>query len=138
MTNPPQFSHWKEAWEWHAGQTANTLDAKPVADLLRLIQARQYDPYYQIWYSLRKKATLAECTPTLLAVLRRETGKDNMLIRYHCAAALFHLLGYPDDPIPPLRARAQWDHDGEEMRQTAVNELEVLIQSLDGRSHDTP
>jgi hypothetical protein len=60
-------------------------------------------------------------------VLRRERGENLMLIRYHCAAALFHLQGYADDPIPQLRARAQWDHDGEEARQAAVDEVEALV-----------
>jgi hypothetical protein len=32
-----------------------------------------------------------------------------------------------DDPIPKLRARVQWDHDGEEARQAAILELEQLI-----------
>ena len=129
MSKIPEFSNWQDAWEWHAGQTANTLNANSVNHLLRQIKARKYDPYYQIWYALRAKATLAECAPTLLDVLRRETGKENMLIRYHCAAALFHLLGHADDPIPPLRARVQWDKQGEAERQAAIDELEALIQA---------
>ncbi|MBE2201132.1 MAG: hypothetical protein IAE79_21135 [Anaerolinea sp.] len=129
MSTPPEFSNWQEAWEWYASQTAADLATQSVDGLLRLIQTRQYDPYYQIWYTLSEKATLAQCAPTLLNVLRRESGDHLMLVRYHCAAVLFHLLGYPDDPIPPLRARAQWDQNGEEARQTAVAELAALIET---------
>ncbi|MCL4869771.1 MAG: hypothetical protein KJ063_12460 [Anaerolineae bacterium] len=125
---PPEFSHWKEAWEWHAQETARSLEQESEASLLAQIQDGRYDPYYQIWYSLREKGTLANCAPVLLEVLRREVGEVQMLTRYHAAAALFHLLGYPDDPIPPLRAQVQWDHQGEAARQQAIDALELIIQ----------
>lgn len=129
MDGPPEFTNWQEAWEWHAMQTHRAYEEESLADLLRQIEARQYDGYYVIWDSIRQKGTLAECAPTLLEVLRRETDEHSDLIRYHCAGALFHLLGYPDDPIQPLRARVQWAHEGEEARQTAVAELAALIQT---------
>jgi hypothetical protein len=125
--DPPPFENWKEAWEWHAVKAAEAFAAESEESLLAKIQAGQYDPYYQIWYSLREIGTLATCAPVLLEVLRREKGEWLMLARYHCAAALFHLLGYRDEPIPKLRARVQWDHDGEEARQAAIDELEKLI-----------
>ena len=125
---PPQFSNWKDAWEWHATQEAEAYGQQTEAELLEQIRQRQYDPYYQIWYNLRQVGSLATCAPVLLKVLREETGENMMLVRYHCAAAIFHLLGYCDDPIPKFRARVQWDHNGEEARQEAINELEKLIQ----------
>lgn len=124
----PEFSNWKDAWEWHAGQAAQAYDEQTVEELLEMIRQRQYDPYYQIWYNLRDKGTLATCAPVLLEVLRREAGEQMMLVRYHCAAALFHLLGHRDEPIPKLRARVQWDHQGEEARQQAILELERRIE----------
>ena len=129
MAKIPEFSNWQDAWEWHAQQTQNDFAKLSEAKLLRKIQKRQYDPYYQIWYSLREIGSLATCAPVLLEVLRRETGESPMLIRYHCAAALFHLLGYPDDPLPELRQRVQWDKQGEAARQAAIDELEQLIQT---------
>lgn len=129
MAKMPDFSNWQEAWEWHAQQTQNEYAQMSEAKLLRKIQKRQYDAYYQIWYSLGQIGTLAASAPVLLEVLRREAGEDNMLIRYHCAGALFHLLGYPDDPLPELRKRVQWNRQGETARQTAIDELEQLIQS---------
>ena len=123
----PEFSNWKDAWEWHAAQTHQDYSRRSVAELLGLIRDRQYDPYYSIWYALRESGSLAECAPVLLDVLRRESGEAMMLVRYHCAAALFFLLGYPDKPLPPLRERVQWDHQGEAARQAAVNELSALV-----------
>ena len=129
MANIPEFSNWQEAWEWHAQQTQNDFAKLSEAKLLRKIQKRQYDPYYQIWYSLCEMGSLFNSAPVLLEVLRRESGEAQMLHRYHCAAALFHLLGYPDDPLPELRQRVQWDKQGEPARQEAIDELEQLIQT---------
>ncbi|MBK8902167.1 MAG: hypothetical protein IPM53_13360 [Anaerolineaceae bacterium] len=129
MSKIPEFSNWQEAWEWHAQQTQNEYANQSEAALLKKIQKRQYDAYYQIWYSLGQIGTLAASAPVLLEVLRREAGEDNMLIRYHCAGALFHLLGYPDDPLPELRKRVQWAYGDEAARQAAIDELEQLIQS---------
>ncbi len=129
MADMSEFSNWQEAWEWHAQQTQNEYAKLSEAKLLRKIQKRQYDPYYQIWYSLRQIGSLAASAPALLDVLRRESGETFMLIRYHCAAALFHLLGYPDDPLPEMRQRVQWDNNGEAARQAAIDELEQKIQN---------
>ena len=125
---PPEFTNWKDAWEWHAVQAAEAYSQQSEAELLEMIRQRQYDPYYQIWYNLRDVGSLATCAPVLLRVLRQETGEAMMLVRYHCAAALFHLLGYRDEPIPKLRQRVQWDHDGEEARQASLTEVEKLVQ----------
>lgn len=127
MTQEPHFSNWKDAWEWHAQQTHEDLARYSVPELLERIRAGRYDPYFTIWYVLREKATLSQSAAVLLNVLRRESGENSMLVRYHCAAALFHLLGYPDEPMPPLRERVQWDHQGETARLKAVSELEALV-----------
>jgi len=133
MTKIPEFSNWQEAWEWHAQQTQNDLAKQSEAALLKKIQKRQYDPYYQIWYALRQSGSLENCAPVLLDVLRRESSEDNMLIRYHCAGTLFFWLGYPDDPLPELRKRVQWAYGDEAARQAAITELEQFIQArLDG------
>ena len=65
--------------------------------------------------------------------LKRTPGKHNMLNRYHCAAALFQILGRQDPASEnSLRKRVQWDHKGEEARQQALLELKALIDSLLG------
>ncbi len=124
---PPPITNWQDAWEWHAKQTAEAFDDLSEEALLHRIQARRYDGYYQIWYVLAEKGTLKTSGPVLLAVLRHEAGEAHDLLRYHCAAALFHLLGYPREPMPDLRKRVQWAHHGEDARQQALDELEALI-----------
>ena len=131
--DPPEFTNWQEAWEWHASQTAQSYADLPVADLLARIRGGHYDHYYTIWSSLARRATLAEAAPVLLEVLRREHESFMDLIRYHCAGALFALMGYPDDDISPLRARVQWQHSGEPARQEAIDELELEIADILGR-----
>jgi hypothetical protein len=124
---PPEFTHWKDAWEWHASQTAASYDEMSGPHLLDLIRGRNYDSYYTIWYRLDGKTTLAEAAPVLLEVLRRESAENMDLVRYHCAAALFSLMGYDTEQISPLRARVQWAHAGEPARQEAIDELELEI-----------
>jgi hypothetical protein len=135
---PPEFTNWKDAWEWHAGQAAQSYAEQSAEELLEMIRQRQYDPYYQIWYNLREVGTLAQCAPVLMDVLRRETGEAMMLVRYHCAAALFHLLGYRDEPIPKLRAKAQWDQNGEEARQQALDQVEIVIRKRLKKQNESP
>lgn len=127
MSEPPEFSNWQEAWEWHARQASDYYNEQTAEELLAQVAAGNYDAYYTIWYRLREKATLAQAAPVLLDVLRREVGEASSLVRYHCAAALFHLMGYSDNAPPPLRPRVQWDHEGEPARQAAIDELEKSL-----------
>ena len=53
-----------------------------------------------------------------------------MLNRYHCANALFQILGMPDPASQSeLRKRVQWDTYGEEARQEALLELKKIIET---------
>ena len=51
-----------------------------------------------------------------------------MLVRYHCAGALFGLLGFPDEPLPELRQRVMWPRGDEAARQGAIDELEAGVR----------
>jgi hypothetical protein len=67
----------------------------------------------------------------LLAYLRRAAGPVYDLDHYHAAAALFTLLGFPDEPLPELRKRAQCDLElfgGEAGRQRVLNEVKRVLQ----------
>lgn len=125
--DPPEFTNWQEAWEWHATQTSSAYNERSTVELLNLVRAGCYDGYYTVWDSIANKYTLAEAAPVLLEILRRESDANMDLVRYHCAAALFALLGHPKDNISPLRARVQWQHHGEPARQAALDELEQEI-----------
>lgn len=128
MSEEPHFDNWKDAWEWHAGQTHQALQEQPLEVLLEWVRAGRYDQYYTIWDAVKSKGDLAASAPVLIEVLRREAGDEMNLVRYHCAGALFHLLGYPDDPLHELRRGVQWAHQGEAARQQALDELETLVQ----------
>ena len=69
----PTFDNWKDAWEWHAGQTHETyLDWAP-DDLLRAADAGRYDPYYTLWSAIRARCILgdaARCCCVSCAVSR--------------------------------------------------------------------
>lgn len=59
--------------------------------------------------------------------LETERERD-MLQRYHCAAALFQIVGMPDPNCKnELRQRVQWNHEGEASRQNALLELKETI-----------
>jgi hypothetical protein len=125
----PEFSNWKDAWEWHATQTHDDLRRWPPADLLRAADAGHYDAYYTLWDAIRERCSLADAAPVLLRVIRREAGDQMMLIRYHAAGALFRLLGAPDEPLPDLRQRVMWARGNEEGRLQACDELEALCRA---------
>ena len=123
----PEFTNWKDAWEWHATQTHRSLLEWTAAELLAAADAGRYDGYYTLWDAIRARCTLGEAAPVLVRVLRREAGEPMMLIRYHCAGALFGLMGEPDEPLPDLRQRVMWDRGDEAARQRATDELEISI-----------
>lgn len=130
MKKPQKFSNWQDEYEWHAASTARSLSRLSEEQLLQRVRNRQFDHYFAVWQVLRKKGTLRNCAPVLLKVLREEVGKPNMLQRYHCAGALFALMGERENPLEDLRKRVQWDHAGEEARQAAIDSLEEIIQEL--------
>lgn len=130
MKKPEKFSNWRDEYEWHAASEFRSLSKLSEEQLLQRIKIRQFDHYFAIWRVLRKKGTLRNCAPLFLNVLRKEVGKQNMLQRYHCAGALFELMGEKEYPLSELRRRVQWDHEGEEARQTAIDELEELIKEM--------
>lgn len=127
MTSAPRFDNWKAAWEWHAEQARRAFGKQSETELLSQIAAGMYDPFYAIWYALAEVGTLRRSAPVLLDVLRREAGEPRMLVRYHCAAALFLLMGTPATHSTRLRERVQWDQEGEPARQAAIQRLERRI-----------
>jgi hypothetical protein len=120
--------HWKERWEYEAGRVHRELSALDEETLLRRIENGHDDGYFQIWHVIGEKGTVEHAAPVLWQYLKDHPGEGYMLPRYHCAAALFQILGMPDPECKnELRCRVQWDHDGEEERQKALRELKSLI-----------
>jgi len=76
--------------------------------------------------ALQERETLQALDEDTL--LDRVRHKSANLDRYHCAGALFQILGMPDPASKSdLRPRVQWDYNGEDARQQALLELEQII-----------
>lgn len=117
---PPEFTNWQDAWEWHAQQTSNTLYDLSEDELLELLEARHFDAYYSLWSVVKAKCTPQKAALPLLAIL---TEYPDDLVRYHCADALFGLLGL--EHLVELRQDAQWEHGA---RPEALAYLAKLVE----------
>lgn len=123
--------HWRDRYEYEAKRQANAFENYDEQRLLDRIERNLLDPYFAIWRAIGKKGAIENSAMVLWRYLQRSPGKHNMLNRYHCAAALFEILGMPDPGVEnPLRKRVQWDHDGEPARQEALLELRTLIEEM--------
>ena len=120
--------HWRERWEYEALQERETMQVLDEKALLDRVQQGHTGSYYQIWQVVAQKGTLERSASVLWEFLRSHPGKSANLDRYHCAGALFQILGMPDpNSKGDLRPRVQWDHKGENARQQALFELEQII-----------
>ena len=126
--------HWRERWEYEARQERKALQALDEETLLDRVREGNTGDYYQIWPIIAQKGTLERAARVLWEYLQSHPGKHASLERYHCAGALFQILGMPDpNSRGELRPRVQWDHEGEEARQEALSELERIILEKTGR-----
>jgi len=120
--------HWRERWEIEALQERKAMQALKEEALLDRIRQGNTGSYYQIWHVIAQKGTPAHSARVLWEYLQSHPGEYADLNRYHCAGALFQILGMPDPSSKgDLRPRVQWDHEGEEARQQALLELERII-----------
>ncbi len=117
-----QAMHWKDIWEQRAKDTFIDYMSKSEDELLNLIQNTNWDSYYSIWKAIGKKGSKKKAAPILFEVIKSQTGENDDLIRYHCAAALFKILHieYMDE----LRKTVQWNI---ESREKEMIELEQII-----------
>lgn len=120
---------WRDRYEYEARLEDESLDRLPEAQLLERIRQRRLGNYFGIWRVIARKGTLQNAALVLWDFLQQSPGEANMLHRYHCAGALFKILGR-DDPASQdeLRKAVQWDHHGEAARQEALLELKTIIE----------
>lgn len=123
MEKEPKFSNWKEAWNYYASKSTNEYKAMSEDELIKLIQAGKWDLYYSIWSAIGENGTISKSAEVLLNVLIKVDGEHDDLIRYHCAGALFKILGIEDKT--ELRETVQWDLEN---RSQALKELEKIIK----------
>jgi len=127
--------HWRERYSYEAKRQDEALLKLTERQLVERIQKNMMGPYFSIWRVIRKKGTIQYAAITLWEFLQRKPGKVNMLNRYHCAGALFKILGLNKKVgSDELRKRVQWDHQGEKARQEALQELRELIDERLDRS----
>lgn len=128
--------HWRDRYEYESRQEAASLTRSSEEQLVKRIENNQLDSYFAIWRAIGKKGTVEGSAMPLWRFLQRSPGKLRMLHRYHCAAALFQILGM-DDPASQneLRKGVQWDSYGEEARQETLLELKDIIEGklIEGR-----
>lgn len=122
--------HWKERYEYEARREAESLAGLNEHELIERISRNNPDRYFAIWRTIGRKGTVQGSALVLWEFLQRNPGKQIMLNRYHCAEALFRILGMPDPASESeLRKSVQWDHNGEEARQEALLELKDIIEA---------
>ncbi|MFN2221353.1 MAG: hypothetical protein ACK2UH_02280 [Candidatus Promineifilaceae bacterium] len=127
--------HWRDRYEYEAQRQEEAYENFNEQRLIERIDKDLLDPYFAIWRAIGKKGTLENSAMTLWRYLQRSPGDKNMLNRYHCAAALFAILGMPDPASQnSLRKRVQWDHEGEPARQEALLELREMLEARLGES----
>ena len=90
MNEKSGYQQFQEDWEHEAGKESAMFDHLPVPELLERINSGRHGDYYTIWYSLARKASLAEAARPLFDVV---SSQADYLIRYHAAAALILLGG---------------------------------------------
>jgi len=130
--------HWRERYEYEAQRQAEAYADLDERRLIERIDKDLVDPYFAIWRAIGRKGTVEESALALWRYLQRSPGEAYMLNRYHCAAALFTILGRPDPASESsLRKRVQWDHQGEAARQEALLELLAVIEARLAESGET-
>ena len=121
--------HWRDRWEYEARLEAEAMANLSQRRILKRIESGNLGLYYSIWRAIAAKGTVREAGMVLWRFLQANPGENRMHDRYHCAAALFKILGMPDPAVQnDLRKRVQWDHEGEDARQRALGELQEIIQ----------
>ena len=120
--------HWRDRYEYESRREADSLESYSEEQLVNRIENNRLGSYFSIWRAIGKKGTVEGSAMALWRFLQRSPGESRMLHRYHCAAALFLILGMADPASnSDLRKGVQWDNFGEEARQEALLELRKII-----------
>jgi hypothetical protein len=122
--------HWRDRYEYEAQREAESITTLTETQIISRIERGLLDAYFAIWREAAKKGTVQGSAMPLWRFLQQHPGESWMLHRYHCAAALFEILGVADPSSQSdLRKGVQWDTFGEEARQQALLDLREIIES---------
>ena len=123
--------HWKDRYEYEAAGEFSRFSKLNERELIEKIEKNHLGKYFAIWRVIAQKGTVSHAAMPMWRYLQRSPGERNMHNRYHCAAALFQILGIPDPASESdLRKQVQWDSQGEEARQQALLSLRDIIEKL--------
>lgn len=133
----PRKMHWRERYEYEAAREFAASGFLSEEALVERVERNQLGSYFAIWRLMAAKGTVERSAMVLWRFLQRSPGKQMMLHRYHCAAALFAILDMADPASEnELRKAVQWDHQGEEARQEALLTLKAIIEEKRGQPQD--
>ncbi len=123
--------HWKDRWEHESGKELDVFLKLSQKELLERIENGKLGFYMNIWRAIARKGSLKNSWEVLWNFLKDHPGETNMINRYHCANALFILMKMPDPASETdLRRGIQWDHEGEDVRLKALDDLKKSVLQL--------
>lgn len=121
--------HWRDRWDYEAGREYEAFIKLSEEEMLDRIRNENLGHYFQIWRAIGVIGTFRNAAMVLWGFLQQHPGEFFVLHRYHCAAALFQIIGIPDpDCKHELHHQVQWDHEGEDARQQALQKLRAMVE----------
>ncbi len=97
------MSDWRSHYESAADDEEARYRRRPVVELIADVHAGRVGDYATIWRVIGERGKLAEVGWNLMAFLRSDR---DYLERYHCAAALLHLMR--STAFEPVQLSAGW------------------------------
>ncbi len=96
------YSDYQEHFDRMAGELSARYAAMTPEELVRLLEEKRYDPFYQFWHALPGRVTPRQVNHLLEEVLLSD---EDSLHRYHCAAAYLAINGLTGYEPAELSAR---------------------------------
>jgi hypothetical protein len=121
------YADYQEHFDRMVQELSTRYAAMPTGELVRLLEEKRYDPFYQLWHALHGRVTPGQVNHLLQAVLASD---EDYLHRYHCAAAYIAINGLTG--YEPVQLSARETQPVAENLQAAFAEVEAAR-----RAHET-
>lgn len=119
ITHKMDYAEFQEKFEEEADKTYQVYSRLSEDELLKIIEAGQYDEYYQIWQVLGMKGT----RKSMWLLFNIVSNLNNpYLIRYHACDALFRIARINNDEFKGL---VQY---GRDRNGRAINQSQAILQ----------
>lgn len=96
------YSDYQEHFDRMVQELSARYAAMPSGELVRLLEEKRCDPFYQLWHALPGRVTPRQVNHLLEEVLLSD---EDYLHRYHCAAAYLAINGLTGYEPVDLSAR---------------------------------